>query len=401
MPDKTSVVIISQYLPPDISGGGTRAYNYAKCLAQRDYNVTVITAHPHLHSPVPKEYKRKTTVREKVDNINIIRVWVPSLLHTSAKKRIILHLSFILFSLIPLFSLKPDVIFASEPNLFSIIPAYIYSKLRGGKVVRVVDDLWPEIIYERGYVKSRILKKILNSLANFSYTYPRFILPLTQEAKEYIENAYHINPHKIIVLEHGVDTSIYHYQEKESSNFCLMYSGVLVESYDFDIIIEAAKRLQKKDIKFVIRGKGHLLSYLEEKKIKYNLDNLSFDTNIVPFDQLSGVLSKADVLIIPMKNEQTLNMSLPTKILEYQALGRPIICCSNGSPGKYVERTKSGIRVDYGDLSAFVEAILKLKNDPVLRKNLGYNGRIYVEENLTFEKIGKRLSDIVEQTLAS
>ena len=36
------LVIISQYFPPDVSGGSTRAYNYAKCLADQNYKVTVI-----------------------------------------------------------------------------------------------------------------------------------------------------------------------------------------------------------------------------------------------------------------------------------------------------------------------------------------------------------------------
>ncbi len=140
---KIQVLIISQYFPPDISGGGTRAFNYAQCLAQQNYDVSVITAHPHLHSAVPKKYRGKLINREKMGGFNVIRVCIPSLLHTSARNRIILHFSFILSSLLPIISIKPDVIFASEPNLFSIIPAYIYSKIRGGKVIRVVDDLWP------------------------------------------------------------------------------------------------------------------------------------------------------------------------------------------------------------------------------------------------------------------
>ena len=69
------------------------------------------------------------------------------------------------------------------------------------------------------------------------------------------------------------------------------------------------------------------------------------------------------------------------------------------SPGNYVERTKSGIRVNYGDLGGFMDAILKLKSDPQLCKMLGSNSRKNVEANLTFDKIGKRLSEIIEQTL--
>ncbi len=87
---------------------------------------------------------------------------------------------------------------------------------------------------------------------------------------------------------------------------------------------------------------------------------------------------------------------LSTKILEYQALGRPIICCSEGAPGNHVEKTNSGIRVDYDNLDGFVDAILKLEENKELCESMGINSRKYVESNLTFEIIGERLSKMIE-----
>ena len=397
---KKKILIISQYFPPDISGGGTRAFNYAKCLSQQNFEVTVISAFPHLHANIPKKFRFKLLHKEKMDGFELIRVRVPSLLHTSARNRIILHLSFLISSMIPIFSIKPDVIFASEPNLFSIIPAFFYSKLHGGSVIRIVDDLWPEALYERGYVKSRLLKKFLDKLAKFSYTYAKFILPLTETGKQIIHNSYNIVNDKIIVLGHGVDTNIFtHTEQTKKSDFILMYSGSFVESYDFDLIINAAKKLQDENIKFVLRGKGILLSYLQNEKKNKDLKNLLIDTEIVPLEYIAKKLAHADVFIVPMKNEIALNSTLPTKILEYQATGRPIICCSDGAPGKYVEKTKSGIKTKYENLDEFIDAIQKLKSEPQLCKELGQNGKKYVDENLTFEKIGKTLSRYVEESM--
>ena len=181
--DRKQILIISQYFPPDISGGGTRAYNYAQCLSEQNFDVTVITAYPHLHK---KRTKEQNLTNDDEEKFSVIRVWIPSLLHSSIKNRILLHLGFIVSSLKPIFLLKPDLIFASEPNLFSIIPAYFYSKIRGGKVIRVVDDLWPEVFYERKIVKTGLLKFILNKLAKFSYDFPKFIIPLSEDAKSHI-----------------------------------------------------------------------------------------------------------------------------------------------------------------------------------------------------------------------
>ena len=158
---KNNLLVLSQYFPPDVSGGATRAFNYSKCLEQQGYNVTVVTAYPHQHGPVPENYRNKLTKKEKFCNLNLIRVWIPSLLHSSIKNSAILNFSFCISSLFPLFSLKskPDIILAFEPNLFSIIPAYIYSKLRGGIVIRIVDDMWPELLYEQKILKSNFFEK--------------------------------------------------------------------------------------------------------------------------------------------------------------------------------------------------------------------------------------------------
>lgn len=396
---KIHVLIISQYFPPDISGGSTRAFNYAKCLSDQDYEVTVITAPPHQHSDVPKKYKGKLVVKEKMLGLNLIRVWVPSILHSSVRNSTVLVVSFLLSSLFSLFSVKPDIIFSFEPNLFSIIPSYIYSKLRGGIVIRVVDDLWPEALYERGIIKSKFLKKLLDSLAKFSYTYSKCIIPLNEEIKEIIHNTYGIENDKIEVISHGINTDIFTCTEKNREEyFVAMYSGSLVESYDFDIILNAAKRLKDEKIKFIIRGRGRLLSYLQDQKKRFQIDNLEIKTDFVPPDKVPDELSRSDVLLAPMRTGFSLNLSLPTKILEYQAVGRPILCCSNGAIGNYVEKTMSGIRIDLGDTDGFTNAILKLESDPLLCSTLGKNGRMFVEENLTFDNIGKRLSQIIKKT---
>jgi len=397
---KKEILIISQYFPPDISGGGTRAYNYAKCLAN-NFDVTVITAFPHLHDKVPSKFRWKITQEDKNFDFRVIRVRVPSLLHSSITNRMILHISFLMNSLIPIGSIKPDVIFASEPNLLSIIPAYIYSKLKGGKIIRIVDDLWPEVLYERKIISNNLLKKILDRFAKFSYSVPTIILPLTEEALNHIHKLYKINKNKIFVIHHGVNTDIFKpiFKKEKNEEFVVMYSGAIVESYDFDVIINAAKLLKNEKIKFIIRGKGNILKYIKNEKNRHDLDNLIIEDNIISEEKLIENLNKADVFIVPMKNDKFLNMSLPTKILEFQALSKPIICCSNGAPGNHIEKTHSGIRVDCGDFKKVAEMIIKLKEEPETKKKYGDEGKRYVDTKISFEKISEQFNRLIHQVI--
>lgn len=394
---KKLVLIISQYYPPDISGGGTRAHNYASCLSKEKYEIIVITAVPHLHSKYRETYSKKIFTIEQKENFKIVRFWIPKLLHDSVFNRVVLHSIFLLNSILPIIFFKPDIIIASEPNLFSVIPAYFYSKIRGSKIIRVVDDMWPEIFYERKIVKNKIVKRILDKLAKFSYTYPDVILPLTIEAKKHIMNLYQIKEDKIIILEHGINEKYFFYTKEENSEeFTVMYSGALVESYDFNLFFNLAKLCSDNKIKFVIRGKGNLVNEIKQKKEHLKLKNLEIHDDIVSLDKLRDVLSKSNIFFIPIKNDYFLNLSLPTKILEFQALGRTILITSNGAPGNYIKKTNSGLIVDNKNADKILEEIYKLKNNYSERKKFGNSGSEYAKKFLTFEKIGKRLEVIID-----
>ena len=68
----------------------------------------------------------------------------------------------------------------------------------------------------------------------------------------------------------------------------------------------------------------------------------------------------------------------------------------NVGSGNFVEKTKSGVKLGYGDLNEFNKCILELEKNPELCQKMGKNGRAFIEENLTFEKIGNRLDKIIK-----
>jgi len=124
---------------------------------------------------------------------------------------------------------------------------------------------------------------------------------------------------------------------------------------------------------------------------KFEPHNVTIDTNYLSRSRLVSVLSSADVFLLPMKQAKAVEEGLPTKIFEYQALGKPIICSSQGEPAAYISSTKSGLVVEPGNYEAFADAILELYNDRKLTWELGTHGYRYVSQNLTSERIGERL----------
>ena len=404
----TTVLIIAQYFAPDWSGSSTRAYNCARALTLEGCDVTVLSAFPHYpNGYTTASYKNKILSFDEVDEIKVIRTWVPNMSHSTDRRRVIIHLSFILSSLLGiLYIRKFDVVIAMNPNLFAFFPALVYSFLYRRNIIRNIDDLWPEVFYDLGIVRSRLSKKILDFVARVTYSIPKMIVPLSHGYVKTLTDKYHVPREKIVVIEHGVDTERFSSHavmpsfrnNAGSSVKIIVYSGILTNAYDFDTVLKAAKILEAKPVHFIIRGTGDLANKLQTKIENFSLSNVEIRTDTLSRDELISFLNSADIFLLPMNSFNIVDQGLPTKTLEYQAMGKPIVCISNGEAGKYIKETHSGLVTGSRDPKELAGLILNLVNDDNLARTMGNNGYNYIKNNLTLEMIGKRFMKVIAES---
>jgi len=405
------ILMIAQYFPPDWNGCCTRAYNAARGLILQGSRVTVITAFPHYpHGYITTSYKKRFLHFEEIDDIKVIRTWVPNLAHYPTYKRVILYISFMFSSLLGLLYVrKVDFIFAMNPSLFSFFPAFIYRLFLRKKIIRNIDDLWPEAFYDLGIVKSSLFKRVLDFAAKMSY---RFSCAITAVSEGYIQTLitkYHIAKEKIVFIEHGVDTSKFHKlksnyssvnsnNKNNNNNKTIMYSGNINLGYDLETVIRAAKILEAEPVNFVIRGTGELSDTLPELIKQYEVRNVKVRNDLLPKEELTNFLNHADIFLLPMNLQaKVMDQGLPTKLLEYQALGKPIVCISNGEAGRYILKTQSGLVATTNQPEELAQLIMQLVNNCDLANKLGDNGFNNIKNNLTLEMIGKRFMDVVSK----
>jgi glycosyltransferase involved in cell wall biosynthesis len=99
-----------------------------------------------------------------------------------------------------------------------------------------------------------------------------------------------------------------------------------------------------------------------------------------------------------LNGTENVEKGISSKLYEYQAAGKPIICCSRGTSGRYVAETKSGIVVNPGDYVALAAAVLELYRDAEACSRFGKNGRRYVEENLSLDNVSANLLCVFQRT---
>lgn len=380
--------------PPDMGGSATRAFNLAKGLVANGVGVTVVVGFPHYPSGnVPEEYRWRALVKDRIGEIKVFRTFVPPLASMGFARRLLLFVSFIASSIFPLLLVeRVDGVFASNPQVLSLFPALAYGIVHRCPVILNVDDLWPESLYDLGVLKSKILNKLGELIARVAYSVADTITPISPTYVGTIVNKYEIEKSKVVVVPGGVDLGLFERNLIESNDdgeFKVLYVGAFSPAYDFEQVLRAAKLLEgEKKIRFVLQGGGEMAPVIKDRIQELNLRNVELIERVVPREEVAKILLAADTLLLPLSRLETARWGISTKLYEYQAASKPIVCCSSGMPGSYVSETGSGIVVKPGDHEALAEAVLYLKENRAVAEKLGASGRRYVESNLSIEKIG-------------
>ncbi|GAA4235648.1 glycosyltransferase family 4 protein [Actinomadura meridiana] len=94
----------------------------------------------------------------------------------------------------------------------------------------------------------------------------------------------------------------------------------------------------------------------------------------VPNDRALRIAEGATAGLALLHDEPNYRHSMPTKVVEYMARGIPVVTTPNPPAVDIVEPADCGLVVPFGDPEAAAKAVLRLRDDPVLRTGLGERG---------------------------
>ena len=395
------VLIVAQYFPPDLGGAATRAYNIAKGLSANGCDVTVVTAYPHYpHGKIPAKYRGKPLAIEWMGKVKIIRTFMPPIKSEGFFKRLLLVGAFAFSSLFALpFVGKVDSIWAS-----SWVPGLVFSKIKRRPISLNVDDLKLEDLVDLDLLdENSLILKVAESIFRVILVNGDAITPISPAYFEIISKKYCVKTSRIQLVRGGVDLSVFKpgLSKPKSNKFVVLYSGAFSVAYDFDQVFRAAQIVEKIDdtIEFVVQGVGELLGFMRDSVSKLKVKNVKIVDRILSRTAVAELLGQADVLLLPLVVFDKPYRGMSSKLYEYQAVGKPIICCSRGLPSVYVKETNSGLVVCPGDPEALAKAVIELKENPSFARTMGENGRKYVGNETSIDAVGLKMKEIFETLL--
>jgi colanic acid biosynthesis glycosyl transferase WcaI len=394
---KMRFLILTQYFPPEIGAAPTRLSALIRQLRNAGHDVEVVTAFPNYPTgKIAPEYQGMFFRSENRENVVVHRTW----LYATAGGGLPRLLNYLTFAVTSLWGLaratKPDFLFVESPPLFLTPTAYFYSRLRNVPLILNVADLWPDAVIEMGLLKKGLATEALSMLERWSYRQATYVNAITEGIRATLVNQKHLAPEKVLYLPNGVDTDYYQpgladeklkQVLKLSGKKIVLYAGTLGRAHGLENVLSAAQMLaHQPEVHFLFLGDGSERPRLEKLRDEMQLNNVSFH-DFVPVARLHSFYSIADCGLASLLDIPIFDSARPSKIFAVLASGKPMIYFGKGEGARLVQSANAGVVVQPEDSAALAQAVSGLLSNPALIRELGANGRKYVEDNYEWSKL--------------
>ena len=200
------------------------------------------------------------------------------------------------------------------------------------------------------------------------------------------------------VIYEGVDLKNYLAQadkrdyETTDGLLSLVFVGILAEHKGVHTTIEALEQLsaaERKRVRLTILGKGH--SQYEERLqnlvSQYQLSEMIEFHAPIPRPELPDFLGRFDVLVLPSIWSEPLARIMQ----EGLACGMVVVGSATGGTAETIVHNENGLLFQAGDASGLAEQVIRLLDDPALRRSLAVEGRRTAEDRFDVNKMVSEL----------
>jgi glycosyltransferase involved in cell wall biosynthesis len=376
---KKRILIIVENLPVPFD---TRVWKEARALHAAGYQVTVL-------GPRGRGYEKGF---EALDGIHIYRHPMPkegnSLIGYAMEYGCALFWEF-LYSWWIYLRRGFEVIQGCNPpdNVFLIALPF---KVLGVKYVFDHHDANPELYYSK-FGRHDLFHKTQIWLERLTYSCSDIVIATNSSYRNLALTRGGMQPVDVFIVRNGPDLRTFKAVPlianlKHGKRHLVGYVGTMSVQEGLDILLDVAlriKNLGRRDVHFTCVGGGPGLAPLRKLAKDKGLDDMVDFTGRIPDKALLEILSTADVCVNPDKPCEMNDISTMVKIMEYMALGKPIVQFES-SEGRFSAQEASLYADKANQVADFAEKILWLLDHPDARQRMGEFGKRRVETELSW-----------------
>lgn len=384
-----SILIISQYFPPETGASQTRWDELSKRWTD-EVSVSVITSAPdYPEGNIYDGYENEWLRHETRNDVDVYYTKTITSSSGNLPRRSVKFIWFMITSMIVgLIYTSPTIVIATSPQPLTGVSAWIIARIKGATFVFEVRDLWPESVLAVSDFNNTTLIWTLERTVAFLYrrsdrlvvVSEAFIDPIVDAGADRSKISYHPN---------GINLDFYIEDNEQSpvvdeitDEFTISYVGTIGRAHGLSVILEAAQSVN--GVQFLIVGDGAEREELESKT--KNVPNVIF-TGRRPKEEIPSILNQSDVSLVHLKPRDIFETVIPSKLLESMAAGLPIILGVKGEAERILIESDAGVVIEPGDSAQLANAIMFLRTNQDIRERYSTSGRAYVDEHFNWDTI--------------
>jgi glycosyltransferase involved in cell wall biosynthesis len=375
------VLILVENLPSPFD---RRVWQEATTLHANGYGVSIIC-------PTGKGYE---THYEEVDGIHIYRYDLP--MEAEGAKGYAVEYSAALWHTFRLaWRVRReqgfDVIHACNPPDLLFLIGGFFKLFFGTKFLFDHHDINPEL-YEAKFGRRDFFWKLMVWLERMTFKTADVSIATNESYKKIAIERGGMNPAKVYVVRSGPKLDrlrvIPPVEElKMGRKYLVGYVGVMGKQEGIDLLLQAAryiiKDMERTDVHFGLIGGGTSLEDMKQLAAELDIADYVTFTGRVPDQALLEMLNTADVCANPDVANEMNDKSTMNKIMEYMALGKPIVQFDL-SEGRFSAQEAS-LYAARNDPEDMARKIVELLDDPERRLRMGEFGRNRVINQLEWQ----------------
>lgn len=298
-----------------------------------------------------------------------------------------------------------DVIQACNPPDLLFLVALPLVLVRHVRFVFDHHDVSPELLMAKGHPADSRVVRFARYLERLTFGCAVVSLATNESYREVAVTRGGMAPEDVFVVRSGpapgfdpvpLDDTL-----RRGRRHLVGYVGVMGRQEGLDLLLDAAKLVVEehgRDVTFALAGSGPEAQRLRSRSEEMGLAEHVHFLGRVSDAELLTLLSTADVCVNPDEVNPMNEMSTMNKILEYMAVGRPIVQFETRE-GR-ISAGPSSLYPAANDAAAFAESICRLLDDPELRDEMGAQGRVRFQEEFAWSRQVPKLLAAYQRALS-
>ena len=372
------ILLLTDNFVPETNSPALRAYEHAHRWVENGIKVTVITSIPNFPTGRPfPPYRNHLYQKEFLGGIEVIRVWTWLAPNRGIVFRSIDFLSFAASSFVAGLFQRTDIVVATSPQLLTGLAGALLARTKRRPWVFEIRDLWPDSVVAVGAMQENAFVRVLRRLEHHLYRHATRLVAVSGGIRDrLIEKG--VPAEKIGVVPNGVDIGRVAASSKQpllplpfnlQGKFVAGYIGTHGLAQGLETVLEAADRLKDRNVHFLFAGDGARREALVTRAAELKLENVTF-CGQVSLETAAAYLRHCDVVLIPLKRTNQIEITLPGKIFEAAAMGKPLIVSAEGASANLTLKYGAGLVVAPEQPGLLADAIRRLQTQPELREEL-------------------------------